>query len=381
MKGFIFKFISWIGSFYSNRKEFVFNSFPDYTDNPFALYLAVKRDSYFKDYKIVWLISEKKDYQRLKSEIEIDNRTKCYLKSSIKGLWHIITCRYFICSHGLNPAIRFKTPNKLINLWHGMPLKAIGALDTKYDKRSIFDNTQIGVASNQYFADLLAKCFGVESKFILPIGQPRNDLMFSPTDFYDIYNIDRNKYDKVGTWFPTYKKNIYTENRVDGTYEPGSIGPLSLEALHRLDKDLHAIDCLLVIKIHPMDANNLVDFGLFSNIVVVKTSSPKFQTYPFLGSTDFLLTDFSSVCIDYDILKKPMGFVIEDLDSYSKSRGFIVGDLKNFLPGNFLYTYEDIVHFIKESETKYIDTGRRYNEYKDSHASERLLMHLKSKIN
>lgn len=378
MKKSIFKFISLLCSCIIPKEIIIFNSFPDYTDNPYAFYLAVKKDHFFDSYKLIWLVSEKCNYLKLRKEIEKDNRTKCYLKLSLKGFYYLLFCKYFVCSHGVFPELKFKRKNRmLINLWHGMPLKAIGTFDKKNNKRSIFNNTQLGVATNNFFGNLLAKSFGIDKNKILPIGQPRNDLLFSPTDFYEIYNINKSIYKKVGAWLPTYKKNIYTEKRIDGTYKPGNIGPLALEDLHLLDKELRCNNILLVIKIHPMDANNLIDFGVFSNICIIKSNSPKFQLYPFLGSVDFLLTDFSSVFVDFDILKKPMGFVLEDIDSYSANRGFIVGDLKKFLPGNFLYNFDDILSFIVNSDERYIETGHKYNDYKDNCASERLLKMLR----
>ena len=175
-------------------------------------------------------------------------------------------------------------------------------------------------------------------------------------------------------------KNADGEDRTDGVYEEGKIEFLDIADLRNLDKFLKRERRLLVIKLHPMDAANDFDFPSFSNLIIVNKRSPRFQLYPFLGKCDYLLTDFSSVFIDFDILRRPIGFVFSNLEKYKNSRGFIVDDVESFLPGNFIKNKEELVEFIDHFHERYIETGERYNKYKDFQSTERLLHLLNEKL-
>lgn len=72
------------------------------------------------------------------------------------------------------------------------------------------------------------------------------------------------------------------------------------------------------------------------------------QLYPILGMTDALITDYSSVFIDYLLLNKPIAFDLNDFDEYNKNRGFLFKEPKKNLTGNYIYNYEDLVVFLNE---------------------------------
>ena len=67
-----------------------------------------------------------------------------------------------------------------------------------------------------------------------------------------------------------------------------------------------------------------------------------------LNKADALISDYSSVAVDYLLLDRPIGFAVDDLDRYSKARGFIFDDVEEWLPGAILKNEEDIVEFIKD---------------------------------
>ena len=68
--------------------------------------------------------------------------------------------------------------------------------------------------------------------------------------------------------------------------------------------------------------------------------------YSLLGSADILLTDFSSIYIDYLLLNRPIGFVEDDFDEYSKSRGFIFDNPEEYMPGVKIRSLEDLKTFL-----------------------------------
>ena len=124
-----------------------------------------------------------------------------------------------------------------------------------------------------------------------------------------------------------------------------------------------------------MDALQTYVFPKFKNILIIKPSEFSYQLYPFLGSCDYLLTDYSSVFIDFDITGKPMGFVMDDIDEYRNTRGLYFDDLESVLPGPIIQDYDSLVSFIKDPVRK--PSSIVLNDFNDNHSSERILKIIK----
>jgi CDP-glycerol glycerophosphotransferase (TagB/SpsB family) len=257
-----------------------------------------------------------------------------------------------------------------------MPLKRIGCLDNKGPY--YMDNSHILIATSEIFQDLIAQSFNRPFKDVLIIGQPRNDLMFEPTDFYDTFSINRSDYNSIGIWLPTYRASIEGDIRVDGNYSEEKISFLDIDNLKELDQFLVKKNNLLIIKIHPMDKIQDLKFCPFSNIIIIKPRNFKCQLYPLLGSTDYLLTDYSSVWVDYELLNKPMGFVIDDFEVYKESRGFTIPDILEQLPGKIITNIDELKNFIDNPQKYIVDSHDKFNKFKDNKSSERLVSHLRN---
>ena len=123
-----------------------------------------------------------------------------------------------------------------------------------------------------------------------------------------------------------------------------------------------------------MDYLQNAKFNKYSNILILKQKDMDSQLYPLLGACDYLLTDFSSVCFDFEILNKPIAFPIENLESYKECRGFVFEDISTILPGPMIFNYEELIDFIERPYR--IDSKVHLNDFHDSMASERLVEYL-----
>lgn len=364
IKSIISYFLSIIGRIVPIKNNlFVFNSLPDMTDNAYALYLELtKRD----DVELVWIVDDPMPFKGSCS----DEHTRIVAKKSFTAIWLFLRARMVIVTHSLFWSFKNLRRDKIIlNTGHGMPLKKIGLLDGK----SWVPNLDYTISSSKVFQGVMSKCYGLPLNKVLLSGSPKCDLLFLPTDFYKNHDIDKSRYKKIGAWLPTYRATDKVFNRVDGNFDENKISCVSIQELEVLNTFLMDKECLLVIKLHPMDILQKKSFPSFSNIIILKQSDMKEQLYPFLGSTDFLLTDYSSVWVDYDVLNKPVGFVLEDLDGYTKDRGFTI-PVEDVFPGQVILNVQDLM--------KYIDNPTRitkniYNKYKDSSSSQRVLNMLK----
>lgn len=69
---------------------------------------------------------------------------------------------------------------------------------------------------------------------------------------------------------------------------------------------------------------------------------------------DILITDYSSIMIEFGLLNKPIVFFAYDLDNYlSNERGFYL-DYKNDLPGPIVYTTDELIDSIENG----VDTSK-----------------------
>ena len=354
------------------RKVIVFCSYPAFTDNAFAVYRYILRKEVFKEYKKVWIVLDPKDAEKSHLPAGVAHDHLIVLpKRSVRAVLYYLTARYVFFTHGLYSGLPIARPNTVINLWHGMPLKRIGLMDKPGER--YMDNTQVLIATSEMFQKMMAESFSRPLEQVWIVGQPRNDMMSEATDFFEKAGIDRSGYESIGLWLPTYRASMIGDIRTDGVYRDGQISFLGIEELKELDAFLVRTNRLLIVKIHPMDKLQECNFGVFSNLRIVKPQDFTSQLYPLLGATDYLLTDYSSVWIDYDILGKPIGFVMDDLKEYERSRGLTFSDPAKALPGKILGDMEALKEFIADPGKRKVLTEAQFNKFKDHKASERLL--------
>ena len=370
MRKFISNVFSFIANLVPTMNIILFHSFPDVADNSFAMCRYLHLNGYDQKYSFVWLIEDVEKEDLLHKVLEKEGiKAQLIKRISFRGIWMFIRARYVFVSHGLFDAIKLKQhPDKNINLWHGMPLKLLGASEERGVPSS--SNFDYVVSSSKFFQNIMAEAFAATKDKVLITGQPRCDLLFEPTDWFDSVGIYPAQYKSVGIWLPTYRKSIIGDIRVDGDYNDRGVSFLGEAELLKLDSFLREVNVLLLLKIHPMDALQNASFDDFTNIVLIKPQEFHFQLYPLLGSCDFMLTDYSSVFIDYQILRRPMGFVMDDIDSYKSTRGFYFEDIEQALPGPILSNLEELCSFIQSPS--YIENDINFNDYFDNQSSKRI---------
>ena len=86
--------------------------------------------------------------------------------------------------------------------------------------------------------------------------------------------------------------------------------------------------------------------------------------YTFLGTTSALITDYSSVFLDYYLLNRPVAFTINDFEEYKDKRGFVFDDVKSLMVGSVIRDSHDLLEFLEsvvKSEDIYIEERKKIN--------------------
>ncbi|HEY0768829.1 MAG TPA: CDP-glycerol glycerophosphotransferase family protein, partial [Sphingobacteriaceae bacterium] len=107
----IFKFIN--GLIPKKDDQILFESVPDFSDNPLQLYNYIKSSN--TSYKPLWVVDE----------IREDFKVPQYKRNTLGELWQFLRSKYIVTSHGYHLFLKGKN-QVYVNLWHGMPLKTMG---------------------------------------------------------------------------------------------------------------------------------------------------------------------------------------------------------------------------------------------------------------
>jgi CDP-glycerol glycerophosphotransferase (TagB/SpsB family) len=240
-----------------------------------------------------------------------------FRKYSIRGIFHFCSSSIIIFTHNHFPGINLLSNQLIVNIWHGMPIKDIGLLDSK---KGIVPKSHYGIASGPFFKDYLAKAFGLSPDMLLPLPHPRLKSMYHPEGNKKDISLGNNT---IGFWLPTYRKSIVNEVRTDGDGELNGIGIKSLD-FSKLNEFLLNENHILYIKPHPMSELGLFKcFGELSNIKVIDSKwfeENEISLYSMLGHIDYLVTDISSVYFDFKLLNKPVIIAFSDKNDYLSGR-------------------------------------------------------------
>ena len=350
-------------------KIVAFRSSPDYSDNLYALYKYMLRHRAYADYRFVWYVDDVRNRQVVKA-IQAENSSVVVPINALQQWWYLLRAKYLIYSHSFYNDYHFRNRCKRINLWHGTGFKKVGI-----DNNEEPVNSDFLVTTNTIWQRYLAHSFELPIENVWVTGEPRTDLMFTTTDFFRRLRIDPKAYSSIGIWLPTFRKHILLDS-LEGQYDETKLAGFSMDELSALDAFLQRINGLLIVKLHMYDKLQQVAFPTFSNILVVRPKDFQSQLYPLLGATDYLITDYSSVSFDYDVLNRPMAFVLNDMKQYIDRRGFYEADIEEKLPGKIVNTLNDLIEFIRAPKQYMVDTHNRFNDFKDANVSKRVVEHM-----
>jgi CDP-glycerol glycerophosphotransferase (TagB/SpsB family) len=261
-----------------------------------------------------------------------DRGVTCVAKTSIKGLWAFLRARYAFHTHGLFGSYRPPSKKIVVNVWHGMPIKGIGFLlsDTASPVLASF-----AIATSTLYRDIIANAFGMPQERVLVTGIPRNDTLFArdPQALRRAGWPDDGRKRKLIVWLPTFRQSARLA-RHDGT-DYGSVFGLPEAAAETIDEFCTNHDILCIVKPHPQSdhAGKTYD-GKCLKVISEDTLREKQLTlYQLLALSDALITDISSVYIDYLLVNRPIIFSFPDIDEYAKSRTVLLQPLSDWLAG------------------------------------------------
>lgn len=303
------------------RNRIVIYSNWGFRDNIRTLYQYLVDNGYQDKYEIVCASN---DFYHL----ERDSRVK--YTSIYRGLYYFLTSKYFFYSFGKYP-IKPSKKQMVVNLWHGMPLKKIGNLEYGLENIDYNFFTKL-VSSSDLFTPIMKTAFNAKDEQMLLVGNIRNDELFEE------------KKDKNIIWMPTYRNSKNYHDSQDAF-----IFSLDESEFEDINTILAEYEYHLYIKLHPLEESQFKFKNNYSNIHMLSEDiiSQHYGTlYKFLGTTSALITDYSSVFLDYYLLDRPVAFTINDYEEYKEKRGFVFDDIKGLMAGPTISNLEELLKFL-----------------------------------
>ena len=240
--------------------------------------------------------------------------------------------------------MNFSPENVIVQLWHapGASKKFGGSVDIESRPilKKISNNTDWLIVTSDDIKKYYAEAFQISENKIKALGLPRMDYYFENHDSKEL----KNKFCKDHGISPDKKIILYAPTFRDEEEFNNVFNYFDLEKFNKELSD----EYVLALRLHPKIKNFYKD-DISSKGQYIDVSDFKNEQELMLLS-DMLITDYSSIMIEYAILNRPIVFFTYDLDNYlSKERGFYY-DFEKTVPGPIVYTSDELIDAIKNND-------------------------------
>lgn len=244
---------------------------------------------------------------------------------TMAGIRKILSCKvWFTSTAPPLYGVGFRKKYVILNLWHGIPLKKIGMeqknlswFTRKYYKYLFADNYEGVVTTSSHLVHIMSRSFLVEPERIKVWGQPRNDVLFSSNSegkgLEEVFSGELPPYEKVVLYAPTFRD-----------HEPTQLFPFQDMDRECLCQWLEEKKIFLCIRLHLYDQTGyqwIQELDRTGSRIRFLNEDRTVDIMEALKEFDLLITDYSSIYMDYLLTGKPILFLPYDQEAYLKERG------------------------------------------------------------
>jgi len=281
-----------------------------------------------------------------------------------------------------------------IQLWHGSGMKTIALLKPEIMNLNFIAKFVLKVLGNHPYYDLLilnsklqektrAKAF--EFKELLINGMCRNDVFFKKNIDPYLVGVDSDVFKKS----MQFKRDGYKLVAYCPTHRIPTETFLSLKDtldVKRLNQFAVENKIIFIFKYHSkMLKEHTYNLSGMSNILEYHKTS---DIYPLLGQCDAMITDYSSIFVDYLLLDKPVIFFPFDYDHYINSERALQFDYNEVTPGKKCFTYVELETELKKTIIDGTDgykksrkeVLKKFFDTADGRSCDRILEYIQRKI-
>jgi len=345
-----------------NKSTWVFGAwFGDkYSDNPKVFFEYVNK--HCPHIVPIWISSNNLLIDKLRTK-----GFRAYHMHSLHGVYYQMRSSFaFVCqAHDVDlfaPTLSRRT--KIVNLWHGLPLKKIiydefGHLETKKNlKGRIIDRltpyvhmrNDYLIATNERTQKTLAGAFRLPIEKVLITGFPRNDVF---VDSSLTPNVKADGPYKV-IYMPTMRKQ---NNASNALFEDFGFD------IEKISAALNSHNIELVLRLHPVNSppEKLQEKINILNNIRFDSSDDIYDT---IASYDCLITDYSSIYFDFLLSNKPILFAPFDLANYKLKERELYYKYEDVTLIPYSFNWDELINNVVDLKNTANDTymDRKYVE-------------------
>ncbi len=296
----------------------------------------------------------------------------------IRFIATLLSSKYIFASHAI-PVQKTTKRQFYTNIWHGAGHKKI-----RLARGEGGIAADLTIATSEMTQKMFAEFFGVDLKDMIISGYPRNDLMLRAKRDRKCMRESHlpmlSQYDKILIWMPTYKRvkggKVLRGIKTDSAFNIPDFD------VHRFNEMLKRENAICLLKPHFVQ---LIEKELqaFDHIRIIDDGwilRQGITLYHLLACTDVLITDFSSVMIDYTLLDQPIMCFSKALEEFKQMQGLYFDDFEDWVPTKFIKQetifFRQLELLLKENADPYKEKREKirdcYFKYKDTHSSRRI---------
>lgn len=364
----------------SSDRILFYESTPDFMNN-FELMKYMIDNKYDEKYNIYY-------FPDIRSKCNLGEKYhRIKFSSNIaKAFMLFLTSKFVFLDTG-NMRMKPSKNQTVLYMDHGLPFKWAGiGRDTASIPLDMLMPVTSFLSTSSQFDKMYRDCYCLNQNQLIRCGRPRTDAFYKKDSHLSEIGIDVEKYSKIIIWMTTYRipKDMRCVDTNNSNWSSTELPILTdMSKINSINKYLREIGYLLVIKIHASSVFNENSITNLSNVKLIQDedfASKGLQIYDLIKDFDCLITDYSSVFMDYSITEKPMIFITDDFEEFNQLRGFFFDDPLSFLPGPKVNNYDELLGAISSidiNEKEYASERKQVKDFchyfQDGKDSERLL--------
>lgn len=335
-------------------------------DNYFVFIPTHDRKKILSGNSLALLQYIQKNHPEIDCELVLINRKNANIPEEKNGLvvkrgalsiyWSILRAQHIILDTvEYHPLIVYGKCS-IIQLWHGIGFKNVALLnaanleDFNKNIKNLAKNFKFFVATSE--SNVIQQNSSFQINKAIATGYPRNDIFFEGKDHFEMLRKKHKVegYTRITFYAPTYR-------------DVKTITPFSDKFWEKLNEYLIRNNEVFIVKKHSWDKYLKVPNN-YSNIKDYSESNVDPQEL--LLITDLLISDYSSIITDFVITDRPILLYMYDLKLYVEGCRSMYYDLEEVLPRPFIYTEEDLLEKISNSDwTEDKEYKESYNAFRD----------------
>ena len=300
---------------------------------------------------------------------------------SLKGIWYLVRSSVIVIQYHRHDFFWLGITNYrriIFNLWHGITIKGVGFTAplayTKKQLKYLLKDAKgySSVASSSKFDGwAISSSFNILYSKISITGSPRNDWLINQQLPNDLSDLERKlkielKGRRLILYAPTFRKDDI------GIYN------FSADEVEQLCHILKNHNAVLGIRGH---INRKAEIAFKEYEFLDLSQNRYIEAQVLLRVADALITDYSSIWVDYLLTNKPIIGFCYDWDDYMKDRGLLY-DYNSIFPGPIAYNTNELIQALiqtlngkisYEHQFKHQNSKIMFHEFDDGNASRRVI--------